>query len=177
MSAMLWMKRAFVVAMLLASQSAFPGMASAQEAFGLAIEGWQETTDKSGVVTYRCASEICAKGSVVSYKAQPHRPTLPLAAFEEHHRGLAAQNKGQGRIRDVRLRDFKEQTVDGVRVLQVNREVDWDDGTTTYTVDARLIGPSRSFSLVSDSPQRDWTANNFEGFLRNLVAIAGIESP
>ena len=27
---------------------------------------------------------------------------------------------------------------------------------------------------LSDSPRREWTANNFEGFLRSLVAIAGI---
>ena len=113
----------------------------------------------------------------MSYKAQPHRADLPLAAFEAHHRKLQEQNKGQGRIRDVQVSDFKERTVDGVRVLQVNREVGWEDGTTTHTIDARLIGPARSFSLVSDLPQRDWTANNFEDFLRSLVAVAGIQAP
>ena len=47
--------------------------------------------------------------------------------------------------------------------------------TTTFTIEARLIGPDKSFSLVSDSPKREWTANNFEGFLRSLVAIAGMK--
>ena len=34
-------------------------------------------------------------------------------------RGLAAQNKGAGRIRDVRLSEIKERTIEGVRVMQV----------------------------------------------------------
>ena len=111
---------------------------------------------------------------MVSYKQQPHRTALTLAEFENHHRGLAAQNKGQGRIRDMRIKDVKERSVEGVRVMQVAREVDWADNTTTFTIESRLIGPDRSFSLVSDSPRREWTANNFEGFLRQMVNIAGI---
>ena len=71
--------------------------------------------------------------------------------------------------------DIKERTVEGVRVMQVSREVDWDDNTTTFTIESRLIGPERSFILVSDSPKREWTVNNFEGFLRSLVAIAGLK--
>jgi hypothetical protein len=58
--------------------------------------------------------------------------------------------------------------------MQVSREVDWADNTTTFTIESRLIGPDRSFSLVSDSPKAEWTANNFEGFLRRMVDIAGI---
>lgn len=151
--------------------------AAAQETIALAIEGWQQQSGQDGVVYYRCASEICAAGSVVSYKAQPHRPELTLADFEKHHRGLAERNKGSGKIRDVRLTESMERTTEGVRVLQISREVEWSDGTTTFTIESRLIGPSRSYSLVSDSPKREWTANNFESFLRSLVQIAGIEQP
>ena len=161
---------AVVLAMALAAEPSV-----AQEAVAIAIEGWEQRTGDDGVVTFRCASAICAAGSVVSYKAQPHRTGISLADFEKHHRGLADQNKGHGRIKDVRLSDFSDAMIEGVRVLRVNREVDWSDGQTTYTIDARLIGQSRSFSLVSDSPQRDWTANNFDGFLRSLAAVAGIE--
>ena len=147
---------------------------SAQETIALAIDGWRAET-RDGVTYYRCASQICAAGSTVSYKAQPHRTTISLADFEKHHRGLADQNKDSGRIRDVRISDVKERTAAGVRVMQVSREVDWADNTTTYTIESRLIGPDKSFSLVSDSPKREWTVNNFEGFLRSLVAIAGIQ--
>jgi hypothetical protein len=70
----------------------------------------------------------------------------------------------------------KERNVAGVRVMQVSREVDWADNTTTFTIEARLIGPDKSFSLVSDSPKREWTANDFEGFLRRMVDIAGIKA-
>ena len=146
----------------------------AQEAIALAIEGWRIET-REGVTYYRCASQICAAGSTVSYKAQPHRATISLADFEKHHRFLADQNKGSGSIRDVRISDAKQRMVEGVRAMQVSREVDWADNTTTFTIEARLIGPDKSFSLVSDSPKREWTANNFEGFLRSLVAIAGIK--
>ena len=162
------MRAVSLLALLLLAPSA-----AAQETIALAIDGWRQET-RNDIVYYRCASPVCAAGSVVSYKQQPHRTALTLAEFENHHRGLAAQNKGQGRIRDVRIRDVKERKVEGVRVMQVAREVDWADNTTTFTIESRLIGPDRSFSLVSDSPKREWTANNFEGFLRRMVDIAGI---
>lgn len=151
--------------------------AAAQETVALAIEGWQQQAGDDGIVTYRCASEVCAKGSVVSYKVQPHRNTITLQDFETHHRRLANQNAGTGRIRDVRLAEPKERVIDGVRILQINREVTWADKSVTFTIEARLMGPDKSFSLVSDSPQRDWTVNNFEGFLRPLADIAGIKAP
>jgi len=164
------MRAVSLLALLFLAQSA-----AAQETIALAIEGWRQET-RNDIVYYRCASQVCAAGSVVSYKPQPHRTALTLAEFENHHRGLAAQNKGQGRIRDVRIRDVKERSVEGVRVMQVSREVDWADTTTIFTIESRLIGPDKSFSLVSDSPKREWTANNFEGFLRRMVDIAGIRS-
>ena len=145
--------------------------AAAQTEVALAIDGWRSQA-RDGITYYRCASQICAAGSMVSYKKQPHRPALTLADFEGHHRGLAEHNKGSGRIRDVRVADARERTVEGVRVMQVRREVDWADGTTTFTIEARLIGPQNSYSLVSDSPGREWTHNNFEGFLPRLVDIA-----
>ena len=61
--------------------------------------------------------------------------------------------------------------------MQISREVDWADNTTTFTIEARLIGPDRSFSLVSDSSRREWTSNNFEGFLARMIDIAGIRKP
>ena len=150
--------------------------AIAQETIALAIEGWRAET-REGVTYYRCASQVCAAGSTVSYKEQTHRPALTLAEFEAHQRGLAERNKGTGRIRDVRMSDPKERTVEGVRVVQINREIDWNDNTKTYTIGAQLIGPDRSFTLVSDSPKREWTVNNFEGFLRQMVNIAGLRKP
>lgn len=149
--------------------------AAAQEAIAIAVEGWTQQEGRDGVVYYRCASPICAAGSVVSYKAQPHRTTISFADFEKHHRDLVKMNAGTGRIRDVRLSDLRERTVGGVRVLQAFREVDWADRSTTYTVEARLIGPDKSFSLVSDSPGRESAINNFEGFLRSLVQAAGVK--
>jgi hypothetical protein len=75
----------------------------------------------------------------------------------------------------VRLSDIKERIIQGVRVMQVFREVDWADNKTVFTIESRLIGPDRSFSLVTDSAKREWTANNFEGFLRRMIDIAGIK--
>jgi hypothetical protein len=149
--------------------------ASAQEAIALAIEGWRQELRPDGITYYRCASQICAAGSVVSYKPQPHRSGITMADFETHHRGLAKQNAGTRNIRAVRITELKERTIESVRVLQVSREVDWADNSTTFTIEARLIGPDKSFSLVSDSPKREWTANNFAGFLARLVDIAGIK--
>lgn len=148
----------------------------AQEAIALAIEGWSQSTSGDGVVSYRCSSELCASGAVVSYKQQPHRTALTLAEFEQHHRRLAEHYKGSGRIRDVRIAEPRERTVEGVRVLQISREVEWDDDTRTFSIEARLIGPDRSFSLVSDSAKPEWTAKNFEGFLKPMADIAGIKN-
>jgi hypothetical protein len=153
-----------------------PHAAAAQESIALAVEGWRTET-RSDITYYRCASSSCAAGSVVSYKRQPHRTTITIVDFENHHSRLAKQNTGQGKVRDVRISDVKQRIVEGVRVMQVSRAVEWADGTTTYTIESRLIGPNKSFSLVSDSPRRDFTANNFEGFLRQLVNIAGIRGP
>jgi hypothetical protein len=88
---------------------------------------------------------------------------------------LAGLNRDVSKIRDVRISDVKERTVEGVRVLQVNREVDWADNSTTFTIEARLIGPERSFSLVSDSPRPERTANNYEEFLRRLVDLVAVK--
>lgn len=159
-----------IALMLGAGQASF-----AQESVALAVEGWR-VQERDGVTSYRCASRICAAGSVVSYKPQPHRTALTMADFENHHRGLAKHYTGTGNTRDVRVSEPKERTIQGVRVLQVNREVVWTDNTTTFSIEARLLGPDKSFSLVSDSPKREWTTNNFEGFLRRLVDIAGIQS-
>src|SRR5262245_36778113 len=128
------MKNAVVlVAILLLGQPA-----AAQETIALAIDGWQQEAGRDGVVYYRCAIEICAAGSVVSYKVQPHRTALTLEDFEKHHRGLAEHNKGSGHVRDARITEPKERTIDGVRVLQISREVDWTDDTTTVSIEARL---------------------------------------
>jgi len=116
------MKAVFaLLAILLAVSGAI-----AQDTIALAIEGWRHEV-RSDVHYYRCASQICAAGSVVSTKEQPHR-AISMADFEKHHRGLAAQNKGAGRIRDVQLSEIKERTIEGVRVMQVRRQV---TGTTT----------------------------------------------
>src|SRR5262245_35515814 len=128
--------------------------ACAQEAIALAVEGWRQQV-RDGIVYYRCASKICAAGSVVSYKQQPHRTELTLADFENHHRGLVKYNTGKGSVREARIVESKQRTIEGVRVFQVSREVDWTDNSTTFSIEARLIGPDNSFSLVSDSPKRE----------------------
>jgi hypothetical protein len=147
----------------------------APERVVLAVERWRPEVRQDGSVYYRCASRICGTGSVVSYKPQPHRPSLTITDFENHHRDLAKHYGGTGNVRDVRVSEPKQRTIEDVRVFQVSREVDWSDHTTTFSIEARLIGGDKSFTLVSDSPKREWTANNFEGFLRSLVAIAGIK--
>lgn len=159
---------------LLVALSLLAATVRAQETVVLAIEGWRQEA-RDGVTYHHCASSICAAGSTVSYKQQPHRTTISLADFEAHHRRLAEQNAGTGRIRAVRIAEPKQRTIEGVRVLQISREVDWADKTTTFTIDARLIGSDKSFSLVSDSPKREWTVNNYEGFLARLIDIAGIQ--
>jgi hypothetical protein len=156
---------------LLATLLLAQGAAAQGPAVALAANGWQ-SEERDGITYYCCASGICVAGSVVSYKKQPHRPSLTLADFEAHHRGLIEQNRGRSSIRDVRIADIRERTVEGVRVMQVSRRVDWASGNTTFSIEARLIGPTNSYSLVSDSPGAEWTHNNFEGFLPRLVDIA-----
>src|SRR3712207_9360860 len=96
--------------------------AFSQEHVALAVEGWVNHAKADGVTAYRCASSICAAGSEVSYKRQPHRTVLTLAEFEAHHRRLADQHRGTGRIRDLRISAPQERVIDGVRVLQIRRD-------------------------------------------------------
>ena len=148
-------------ALVLAAILSLAQVAAAQETIALAIEGWRQEQGKDGVVYYRCASQICAAGSVVSYKVQPHRPALTIEDFETHHRGLAKANMGSARIRDVRIVEPMARTIEGVRVLQVRREVDWADGTTTFSIEARLIGADRSFSLVEQFSEAGMDGEQF----------------
>ena len=157
------MRLVWIVALLL-----FTPPAVAQESIVFSVEGWRSHSSE-GTLYYDCASPTCAAGSEVNYKQQRHRAGITLPDFEKHHRWLAGLNRDVSKIRDVRISDVKERMVEGVRVLQVNREVDWTDNTTTFTIEARLIGPERSFSLVSDSPSPESTASNYEGFLRRLL--------
>jgi hypothetical protein len=126
------------------------------------------------VIAYRCASSICAPGSEVSYKRQPHRPNLSLLDFEEHHRRIAAQASGGERVRELRISAPQERTLEGVRILQLRRDFIWADGTSDALIESRLIGPQASYSLVSVSPKYEWTRNNFEGFLVPMVEVASL---
>jgi hypothetical protein len=161
-----------LIVTLVAALSAGP--ASSQEHVALAVEGWATNTKAEGITAYRCASSVCAAGSEVSYKRQPHRPALTLAEFEAHHRRLAEQNRGTGRIRDLRISAPQERVIDGVRVLQVRRDFEWVDGGSHVLIESRLIGPSSSYSVVSVSSKSEWTINNFEGFLPRLIDIAAL---
>jgi hypothetical protein len=154
-----------------------PSGAGAQDHVALAINGWERSDGGNGIVAFRCASSICAAGSEVSYKRQPHRPEVTLAAFAAHHRKIAAESSGTGKIRDLRIAAPKERVVEGVRVLQVRREFDWVDGTKDVLIASRLIGPQKSYTLMSSSPRLDWSTNNFEGFLPRIVDLVLLNNP
>jgi hypothetical protein len=150
------------------------GAAHAQDRIALGIEGWAAQVQEGGVIAYQCASSICASGSEVSYKRQPHRPNLSLRDFEEHHRRIAAHAGGSGRLRELRISAPQERVLGFVRVLQLRRDFVWADGTSNALIESRLIGPKASYSLVSASPKIEWTRNNFEGFLARMVEIASM---
>jgi hypothetical protein len=154
-----------------------PSNAGAQDHVAVAIKGWERSEGGSGVVAFSCASSICAAGSEVSYKRQPHRPEVTLAAFEAHHRKLAAEYSGTGKIRDLRIAAPQERIVEGVRVVQVRREFEWADGTRDVLNEARLIGPQKSYTLMSSSPRLEWSTNNFEGFLPRIIDLVLLNNP
>ena len=172
-----WDKRALALAAALAAAALAPSEARAQEHVALAINGWDRSEGGDGIVAFKCASSICAAGSQVSYKRQPHRPEVTLAAFEAHHRKLAAEYSGTGKIRDLRISAPRERVVEGVRVVQVRREFEWVDGTKHVLIEARLIGPQKSYTLMSSSAQLDWSTNNFEGFLPRIVDMVLLNNP
>lgn len=142
------------------------------------LQGWWQQNGANGVVYYICASDACGENSLMSFKAQQARTaTVTLAEFENRHRQVAARNKGVPGIRDVRIADAKERSVAGVRVLQVSREMDWADGTTTFTIEARLIGSERTYSMVSGSPKSEMTVSNFENFMPRVAGMAAATGP
>lgn len=166
------MRRIVIAAALLLGAAG----AQAQERIALAVEGWTQQAKEDGVIAYRCASSICAAGSEVSYKRQPHRPALTLAEFQAHHQRIAEQAGGSGRLRELRISSPKERMVDGVRVLQLRRDFHFADGSGSALIESRLIGPKASYSLVSVSPRFEWTRNNYEGFLRRMLDIASLST-
>lgn len=62
--------RYLVTAAALALATAPPAVG--QDVTALAIEGWRSDVGRDSIVYYRCASDICAAGSGVSHKSQPH---------------------------------------------------------------------------------------------------------
>jgi hypothetical protein len=168
---------ALAAAVAVAVAALVPSAGRAQEHVALAINGWRSSDGGDGIVAFNCASRICAAGSEVSYKRQPHRPELTLAAFEAHHRKLATELSGTGRVRELRVSAPRERVVEGVRVLQVRREFDWIDGTKHVLIEGRLIGPEKSYTLMSSSAELEWSTNNFEGFLPRIVDIALLNNP
>ena len=169
--------RRVATAAALAVGALVPSHAGAQDHVAVAINGWERNEEGSGVVAFRCASSICAAGSEVSYRRQPHRPEVTLAAFEAHHRKLAAEYSGTGKIRDLRIAAPQERVVEGVRVVQVRREFEWADGTRDVLIEARLIGPQKSYTLMSSSPRLEWSTNNFEGFLPRIIDLVLLNNP
>lgn len=145
----------------------------AQETVVLAFEGWSRSETPDGVVAFRCADPRCPARAKVSYKRQPHRPTLSMAQFEAHHLRLSREAPGHsgGRIAAARIAGFTERTVEGVRVLSGRREVAWSDGTGTAAVDALLIGPDSSFSVVSDAGDLATAEAVLAHFLPRLIDL------
>ena len=169
--------RRLILAAAIAVAALVPSTARAQEHVALAINGWARSDGGDGIVAFNCASRICAAGSEVSYKRQPHRPEVTLAAFEAHHRKLATEYSGTGKIRDLRVSAPQERVVEGVRVMQVRREFDWTDGTRHVLIEGRLVGPQKTYTLMSSSAQLDWSTNNFEGFLPRIVDLVLLNNP
>jgi len=58
-----------------------------------------------------------------------------------------------------------------VRVLVGRREVGWSDGTGTAAVDALLIGPASSFSVVSDAGDLKMAEAVFAHVLPRLIDL------
>ncbi len=44
-------------------------------------------------------------------------------------------------------------------------------------IEARLIGPQTSYTLMSSSPRLEWSTNNFEGFLPRIVDLVLLNNP
>lgn len=168
------MDRLIVLALLAAAGvMGTGGGARAQTVVVLEMEGWRRSVAPNGVVAYACASRLCPAGSQVSYKAQPHRPTVGRAQFEGHHTRIARDAPGAsgGRITAAAVEGFAERTVEGVRVLSIRRSVSWSDGARTVAVDALLIGPKASFSVVSDAAEPAAAEAGFDHFLPRLIDI------
>lgn len=161
------------LALLAAVLVAAPPPLLAQDVVALTFEGWDRRETPGGVVAFRCASPRCPPGAEVSYKRQPHRPTVGMAQFEAHHTRLArnAPANSSGRIIEARITGFSERTVEGVRVLSGRREVAWSDGSGNAAIDALLIGPAASFSVVSEAGDLKTAEAVFSHFLPRLVDL------
>lgn len=151
--------------------SAAPAMA--QQAYVLVFEGWQRTAYSNGIVAYECVSRGCPANARVSYRRQPHRPVLEMAQFEAHHQRLSreAPASSQGRVSEAKASGFAERAVEGVRVLTLRRDVTWTDGVQTAAIDALLIGPDASFSVVSNADDLADAQADFAQFLPRLIDL------
>ena len=143
------------------------GGAVAQETIALAIEGWRARRATASPTIG--AQAICAAGSVVSYKAQPHRTTYRWRSSRSTTAGSPHRTRERAHPRRAHLRrqgaHRRGRACDaGLPRGRLGRQHhDLHDEVAPDRAGAKLQPGERS-------PKREWTANNFEGFLRSMVA-------
>lgn len=150
--------------------------ARAAEASALpVVDGWWQETGSDGIVYYLCASAACGESSMISFKAQKIRTPVSLQEFESRYRKFAERSKGSAGVREIKVTDPKERSIEGVQVLQISREMTWADGTTQFIIEARLFGGGRSFSIISGSQTPELSVSNFEKFLPRLAVLVAAD--
>jgi hypothetical protein len=170
------MKRPLLCALALLLTAGAAAAQNEETVVVLHIDGFTRE-DRDGTIYHRCASDLCAPRSRVSYRRQTHRPELPLSAFEAHHRRLSenAPKYPDSTVRSSTVHDFAETTIDGVRILSTLREVVWKSGSKTSHIDALMIGKARSYSVISDAEDMQQALRNMKIFLPRLIDLASLQ--
>lgn len=83
----------------------------------------------------------------------------------------------RGQILTAGVHDLDERTVEAVRILSIRRDVAWSDGTRAASIDALLIGPSASRSVVADAADPCTVAAVFDHFLPRLIDLVLVAEP
>ncbi|MFS8035915.1 hypothetical protein ACI7BZ_02935 [Xanthobacter sp. AM11] len=153
--------------------AALPQAARAENPFGLEVAGWTSRMAQTGTTYFQCAGKACGGSAALLSLRQPgHMARMTLAQFAD------VQERVNARIRE-QVADTHASTIGpaqevesrGVRVFTSTRDYETTAGVRHHFVNALLVGPQASLSVVSDAPTTAQARANFDAFLPRLLDL------
>lgn len=169
--------RCFAGLLLLSCVLPLAGAAHAQspsQQVPIRIEGWTIQSAPTGTVYFTCQRPACGgNAAVLSVNRRARMADMTLERFQAIQVSLNASILA--RVPDTRSSTLGPAMVaeaKTVKIFTVPRDHVTTSGRERFYLNALLVGPSDSLSVVSEGPSRQNANENFRVFLPRLIKLA-----